>query len=98
MGAMAIVVFGMFLAGNIAVLKWKLERERYADAALDATILVSLAWIFGGSITGLAIATIASTVISAYLFISPPDKLLEKMNQKNKKGKKRKHRRRVRQP
>ena len=57
---------------NIFSIKWKLENDRPADAALDAAVLVGLGWVFGGSISGLAIATIASAIMSAYLLISPP--------------------------
>lgn len=67
------IVMGLALAGNIAVIKYKLENERYADAGLDATILFLLAWVFGESINGLIIANIASAVFSIYLLWSPPN-------------------------
>ena len=82
----------MATAMNLAVLKFKLERGRNTDAALDATILVLLAWIFGGSITGLAVATIASAFISLYLLVSSPDKLIAKFSSKSKRKKRKKRR------
>ena len=68
-----IVIMGIALFFNLFALKWKIENERYGDATLDATVLVLLGWIFGGSVSGLAIATVASAVMSLYLIISPPD-------------------------
>ena len=57
---------------NIAVLKWKIEHDRGADAALDAGVLVLLGWLFSNTISGLAIASIASMAFSMYLLVSPP--------------------------
>jgi Na+/H+-translocating membrane pyrophosphatase len=92
MGAIAIIIFGIATAMNLGVIKMKLEHDRNADAALDFILLVLLTWIFGGTITGLAVATIASSFISLYLYVSPPDKLINKYT---KRGSKRRKRRRV---
>ena len=70
--ASVILVMGFFTALNLMAIKWKLEHDRGADAGLDFTVLVVLAWLFGGTISGLAIATIASAIISLYLLVSPP--------------------------
>ena len=67
-----IFIMGIATFINIFSIKWKLENDRAADAALDATVLVGLGWVFGSTISGLAIATIASAIMSAYLLISPP--------------------------
>jgi len=92
MGALAIILFGMATAMNIAVIKWKLEKDRNSDALLDGIMLVTLTWIFGGSISGLAVATIASSFVSLYLLISPPDELISKYTTKSKKSSKRRRR------
>ncbi len=92
MDIVSILMFGMATAMNVGILKFKLERGRYTDAALDFTILVVLAWLFAGTMTGLAIATVASAIISLYLMISPPDKLIAKLKADAKKSKKRKKR------
>lgn len=73
---------GVATAMNLGFIKLKLEQDRNADAAVDAAVLVILAYVFGGSITGLSVATIASGLISLYLYISPPDKLIEKFKSK----------------
>ena len=90
MGFFTILVFGLATAANLAVIKFKLERYRYADAAVDATMLVLLAYVFGGSIAGLAVATVASAFLSMYLLVSPPDILLDRMSDSKKKKKKKK--------
>ncbi len=72
MGVAAIFVLGLATFFNMFAIKWKLENERYADAGLDGAILVGLGYVFGGSITGLAIATVSSAIFSVYLLVSPP--------------------------
>ncbi len=79
MDIISILVFGLATMGNLAILKWKLEQGRNTDAALDFTILVVLAWLFSGTMTGLAIATVASAFMSLYLMVSSPDKLIAKL-------------------
>ena len=90
MGFFTILIFGLATAANVAVLKWKLEHYRYADATVDATVLIVLTYIFGGSIAGLAVATVASAFLSMYLLVSPPDILLDRMSDDKKKKKKKK--------
>ncbi len=67
-----ITLLGIALFFNIFSIKFKLENERYADAILDTTVLILLSWVFGGSISGLMIATVASGIMSVYLLVSPP--------------------------
>ena len=67
-----IILMGIALFFNIFSIKWKLENGRPADAFLDAVVLVVLGWVFGGTLSGLAIATVASGIMSIYLLISPP--------------------------
>ena len=59
-------------AGNILVLKVKIEKERYSDALLDGIIFIALGFAFMGTITGLQIAVIASAIVSLYLWFFPP--------------------------
>ncbi len=72
MDSAGIFIMAIATAINIMAIKWKLENDRLADAGLDAIILVALGWVFGGTVSGLAIATLTSAIISAYLLISPP--------------------------
>ena len=68
----SIFIMGIAVAINVIVIKFKIDRERYSDAFLDATILVALGFVFMGTITGLQIATVASSLVSLYLWFSPP--------------------------
>ncbi len=77
MDFITVMILGMATAINLGVIKMKLEKSRNADAIVDGAILVLLGWVFSGTITGLAVATVASMFISIYLFVSPPDKLIE---------------------
>lgn len=70
---MYILLMGIALAFNILIIKFKLEDDRFADAGTDGGILLVLGYVFGGSIEGLAIATVGSAFISVFLMISPPD-------------------------
>ena len=54
------------------VIKWKYEHDRSADASMDLVLLIVLGWLLSDSISGLAMGTVASAVISMYLLISPP--------------------------
>ncbi len=77
MDLITIMIMGIATAANLAIIKIKLEKSRNADALVDGTILVALGFIFSGTISGLAVATVASMFISGYLYISPPDLLIE---------------------
>ncbi len=72
MDVTAIFVLGVATFFNLFSIKWKLENERFGDAALDGVVLVLLGWVFGATITGLAIATVTSAIFSVYLLVSPP--------------------------
>ena len=67
-----IIVGGIFTALNLTVIIYKLRHSMYLNAFIDAALLVALAKVFGGSITGLMTATVASFFVSVYLFVSPP--------------------------
>lgn len=70
---MEYILIAIVTSFNFLVIKWKLEKKRYEDAALDTAILVILASFFGGSMGGMIIAVIASFIVSIYLLASPPE-------------------------
>ena len=72
MDVTTILFMGIVLAANLAVIKYKYEVLRTADATLDLAMLIALAYVFGGSLNGLIIANVASAAFSIYLFFSPP--------------------------
>lgn len=69
---MEFLIIGLATAFNILVIKIKLERLRYEDAAFDAILLILLSLVFGGTYAGMVVATISSAIISVYFMASPP--------------------------
>lgn len=69
---MEFAIIGLAVFFNIAVVKWKYDKARYADATLDFTCLIAVAVLFSGSYGALVVGTIASALVSLYLLISPP--------------------------
>lgn len=69
---MEFILVGVAVFFNIAFVIWKFEKARYADAILDTTLLVLVAILFSGSYAALVAGTIASALVSLYLFFSPP--------------------------
>ena len=74
-------VIWMSIAGfvNFVMLKHKLEKKRYVDFSLDLTVMIILAWLFIGTLSGMAIALTTSSLFSIYLWFWPP-KFLEDLN------------------
>lgn len=68
----AFLVIGIAVAFNFLVIKAKFEHNRYSDAALDLILLVIISFLFAGSFGGLVVATVASAIISVYLYFYPP--------------------------
>ena len=69
---MEFLIIGLATAFNVLVIKIKLERLRYEDAAFDAILLILLSLVFGGTYAGMVVATISSAIISVYFMASPP--------------------------
>ena len=70
---MEALLIGVAAAFNFLVVKWKIEHSRFADAGLDVIILIILSFIFGGTMGGMIVATIASFIVSFALLASPPN-------------------------
>jgi hypothetical protein len=75
MDALMLLIIGIAAAINILVIKVKVEKKRYGDATMDGSILVLLSYVFGGTFNGLITATVASSVVSIYLWFFPPKEL-----------------------
>lgn len=69
---MEFILVGILVFFNLVFVIWKFERGRYADASLDTFLLILVAIFFSGSYGALVVGTIASALVSLYLFISPP--------------------------
>jgi len=90
---MEIAIIGVASYFNLMVLLLKFNQGRYNDLALDVATLVILSYVFGGTITGLQIAMIASALMSVTLYIFPPKFLMFEDDKKQKKSRsKKKHR------
>lgn len=68
----SLLAMGVAAAFNVIIIKWKLENSRISDALLDASVLVILALVFGGTLGGMVIATVSSAIVSLYLLAFPP--------------------------
>lgn len=69
---MELLIMGVATFFNFIILKWKFEKKRYADLVFDIATLVTLSWLFSGTVSGMIIAMIASAMISLYLIAFPP--------------------------
>jgi len=77
MSGIQILIVGLAVAFNVLIIKYKLEKSRYFDAGLDAATLVLLSLLFAGSLGGLQIATVASAIVSIYLWYNPPKQIFK---------------------
>ena len=57
---------------NLFTIQWKLSRGRYKDVIIEIGIIVILSSLFGGTLTGMAIATSVSAAWSAYTIMFNP--------------------------
>ena len=69
---LTMIIAGIAVAFNLMIIKIKIEKKRYSDATLDGSLLILLGLLFSGTITGLMIGTVASSIISIYLYFFPP--------------------------
>jgi len=69
---MALLIIGLAVSLNLIIILIKFNRRRFLDGVLDASLLVIVAIVFGGSFNALVVGTVASTVVSVYLWCSPP--------------------------
>ena len=67
---MLVISIAVFL--NFMLLKWKLDHKRYMDFGVDLIVLIALAYLFAGTMSGMAVGLIAGAMMSLYLLVSPP--------------------------
>jgi len=61
---------GIALSFNVLIVYYKITHDRVGHAILDGSILIALTTVFGGSTQSLAVATIASAIVSIYLLFA----------------------------
>ena len=67
-----VIAMGIVTFFNLLVLKIKYEKGRTADLIMDVAALIVLNYFFGGTLTGMLVAMIASLCMSIYLWFWPP--------------------------
>lgn len=65
---MNLLIIGFTVFFNIAIILQKISSKRYFDASLDMALLAGIIYIFQGSFDALVVGTIASFLVSLYLF------------------------------
>lgn len=69
---MEYIFVGITIFFNIVFVIWKFKKARYPDALLDTFLLMLVTFVFSGSYGALVAGTVASALVSLYLYFSPP--------------------------
>jgi len=67
-----LIVIGLIVFFDFAILKWKWEHKRYGDFALDLGMLLVVMNFFHGSGDMLIVGMTAQFLMSLYLLAFPP--------------------------
>ena len=81
-------IMGLATAFNILIIFKKIEMKRHQDAFFDASLLVILTIVFGGSLGGMMVATVASAIISFYFLFNEPKLFPKSTTEKSTKSSK----------
>lgn len=68
---MEFLIIGIVVAANIVFIFFKFDKGRTTDAFLDIVLLSAVTFVFSGSYGALVVGTIASLLISIYLYARP---------------------------
>lgn len=69
---MEFLIIGIVVAANIVFIFIKFDKGRHSEAVIDLSLLVLVTVVFSGSYGALVVGTIASLLVSIYLFAKPP--------------------------
>ena len=69
---MELIILSIIVVSNFILLKWKFENGRLADLFTDLVVLISLSWMFAGTMGGMIIALTSGFIMSVYLYFYPP--------------------------
>jgi len=69
---MYVMIIAVCVFINFLLLKYKIEDGRWMDAVIDVSAMVILGYLFGGTMTGMAIAMAGGVLISIWLLFFPP--------------------------
>ena len=79
-GVLFILIIATFF--NYLIVRKNLRAKRYGNIVVDLGMIFVLAAFFNGTITGMAIATAVSAMISLHLIFKPIDALTAKKHRK----------------
>lgn len=70
---MEAILVGITVALNIIIILNKFKKKRYEDGIFDSILLALVTFVFMGSYAGLVVGTVASLLVSIYLWARPPE-------------------------
>jgi len=70
----AIIIVGIATFFNLFIIKHNIKHERYGNVVMDVGAIVVLNYFFGGTMSGMAVAMIASALFSTYLLATSEKK------------------------
>ena len=68
---MEIILISLATALNLIIIIVKIKKGRYFDTLVDASAMVTLGSVFGGTLGGMTIAMISGALITIYLWFQP---------------------------
>lgn len=74
MNSSIVVLAGIAIFFNFAIILYKTRAARYLDAFIDATTFVAISYITSGSATGFVAGMIGSALLSVFLLLINPFK------------------------
>ena len=67
---MEYLIVGIAVFFNIAIIKWKFDKARYADASIDASLLILVAFVFSGlSLLSMDVKALLNTLAIILLLV-----------------------------
>lgn len=69
---MEYLTIGIVVAANIVFVFFKFDKGRTPEAVMDLILLIVVTLVFSGSYGALVVGTVASLLISIYLYAKPP--------------------------
>lgn len=80
-GVLFVLIIATFF--NYLIIRKNLKAKRYGNIVVDLGMIFALSVFFNGTITGMAIATSVSAMISIHLIFKPVEALTSKKHRKS---------------
>ena len=80
-GVLFILIIATFF--NYLIIRKNIKAKRYGNIVVDLGMIFILSAFFNGTITGMAIATSVSAMISIHLIFKPVEALISKKHKKS---------------